>query len=161
MDQRAVEVVEAFVNAGYPTDAAAVLLVELDGLPDGVEAGVETVRAVAEANGVRNVRVAQSEAERALLWKGRKNAFGAVARLQPDYYLHDTVVPRTKLTEVLDKVYEIAERHQLMVVNVFSCRRRQTFIRFWPMTRESREFSIECTPRVPRSFRHPLMRAEF
>ena len=119
MDQRAVEVVEAFVNAGYPTDAAAVLLVELDGLPDGVEAGVETVRAVAEANGVRNVRVAQSEAERALLWKGRKNAFGAVARLQPDYYLHDTVVPRTKLTEVLDKVYEIAERHQLMVVNVF------------------------------------------
>jgi len=119
MDQRAVEVVEAFVHAGYPTDAAAVLLVELDGLVDGVEAAVETVRSVAEANGVRTVRVAADEAERELLWKGRKNAFGAVARLQPDYYLHDTVVPRTKLTEVLDKVYEIADRYDLMVVNVF------------------------------------------
>jgi len=119
MDRRAVQVVEAFVNAGYPTDAEAVLLVELDGLADGVEAAVKTVRSVAEANGVRNVRVAANETERELLWKGRKNAFGAVARLQPDYYLHDTVVPRTKLPEVLDKVYEIADRYDLMVVNVF------------------------------------------
>ena len=119
MDQRAVEVVEAFVNAGYPTDAAAVLLVELDGMADGVAAAVETVTAVAKAHGVRNVKVAASDAERDLLWKGRKNAFGAVARLKPDYYLHDTVVPRSKLPEVLDKVYEIADRYDLMAVNVF------------------------------------------
>ena len=119
MDQRAVEVVEAFANAGYPTDAGAVLLVELDGMPDGVATDVETVRRVAEANGVRSVRVAADDEERALLWKGRKNAFGAVARLKPDYYLHDTVVPRMRLQEVLDKVYEIADRYELVAVNVF------------------------------------------
>ncbi len=119
MDAPAVEAVEAFAHAGYPTDAAAVLLVELDGLPDGVGAAVEVVRRLGEANGVRTVRVAADDRERALLWKGRKAAFGAVARLEPDYYLHDTVVPRTRLVEVLDKVYEIAARHELTVVNVF------------------------------------------
>lgn len=119
MDRPAVEMVEAFVHAGYPTDAAAVLLVELDGLPAGVEAAVETVQAVAAAEGARSVRVAQSEAERQLLWKGRKAAFGAVARIEPDYYLHDTVVPRSRLVEVLEAVYEIAARHELRVVNVF------------------------------------------
>jgi glycolate oxidase len=71
------------------------------------------------ANGARGVRVAADEAERALLWKGRKSAFGAIARIAPDYYLHDTVVPRTRLVEVLSEVYEIAARHQLLVVNVF------------------------------------------
>ena len=119
MDQRAVEVVEAFANAGYPTDAGAVLLVELDGMADGVAADVETVRRVAHANSVRSVRVAADDAERDLLWKGRRNAFGAVARLKPDYYLHDTVVPRTKLQEVLEKVYVIADRYELLAVNVF------------------------------------------
>ena len=119
MDQSAVEMVEAFVHAGYPTDAAAVLLVELDGLSAGVAAGVETVREVALASGARSVRVAQSEAERQLLWKGRKAAFGAVARIEPDYYLHDTVVPRTRLVEVLESVYEIASRYEIKVVNVF------------------------------------------
>ncbi|MEC7873884.1 MAG: FAD-binding protein, partial [Actinomycetota bacterium] len=89
MDQRAIEVVEAFVNAGYPTEAAAVLLVELDGLPGGVEHGIQTVRSVAQKFHVGNIRVAADDKERALLWKGRKNAFGAVARLKPDYYLHD------------------------------------------------------------------------
>lgn len=105
MDHRAIEVVEAFVNAGYPTEADAVLLVELDGLAGGVASGVEIVRRVAEAHRVGNVRVAADDVERALLWKGRKNAFGAVARIKPDYYLHDTVVPRGKLVEVLEKVY--------------------------------------------------------
>jgi len=119
MDQRAIEVVEAFVNAGYPTEAAAVLLVELDGLPGGVEHGIQTVRSVAQKFHVGNIRVAADDKERALLWKGRKNAFGAVARLKPDYYLHDTVVPRGKLVEVLEKVYRIADEHDLMAVNVF------------------------------------------
>ena len=119
MDQRAIEIVEAFVNAGYPTEADAVLLVELDGLPGGVEHGVEVVRAVAENHQVGSVRVAADDAERALLWKGRKNAFGAVARIKPDYYLHDTVVPRGKLVEVLEKVYQIADAYDLIAVNVF------------------------------------------
>ena len=119
MDHRAIEVVEAFVNAGYPTEADAVLLVELDGLPGGVENGVDIVRRVAEAHHVGTVRLAADEAEIALLWKGRKNAFGAVARIKPDYYLHDTVVPRGKLVEVLEKVYRIADAHNLIAINVF------------------------------------------
>lgn len=119
MDHRAIEVVEAFVNAGYPTEADAVLLVELDGLPGGVENGVDIVRRVAEAHHVGTVRLAADEAERALLWKGRKNAFGAVARIKPDYYLHDTVVPRGKLVEVLEKVYRIADVYNLIAINVF------------------------------------------
>lgn len=119
MDQRAIEIVEAFAHAGYPTGAAAVLLVELDGLPGGVEAGVEIVRDVAHKHHVGNVRVAADDEERALLWKGRKNAFGTVARIKPDYYLHDTVVPRSKLTEVLEKVYRIADAYGLIAVNVF------------------------------------------
>jgi glycolate oxidase len=119
MDRRITQAAEEFVHAGYPTDAAAVLLVELDGLPAGVDAGVEHVRAVGQAHGARTVRVAADDAERALLWKGRKSAFGAVARLAPNYYLHDTVVPRTRLCEVLAQVYAIAERHDLGVMNVF------------------------------------------
>jgi glycolate oxidase len=119
MDRRITQAAEDFVHAGYPTDAAAVLLVELDGLPAGVDAGVEQVRTVGLAHGSRTVRVAADDAERALLWKGRKSAFGAVARLAPNYYLHDTVVPRTRLCEVLTQVYAIAERHHLGVMNVF------------------------------------------
>ena len=119
MDHRAIEVVEAFVHAGYPTEADAVLLVELDGLAGGVASGVEIVRRVAEAHRVGNVRVAADDVERALLWKGRKNAFGAVARIKPDYYLHDTVVPRGKLVEVLEKVYRIADEYDLIAINVF------------------------------------------
>jgi glycolate oxidase len=111
--------VEDFVGAGYPRDAEAVLLVELDGLPAGVEADVATVEAVALAHGARTVRVAADATERALLWKGRKSAFGAIARIAPDYYLHDAVVPRTRLVEVLRRVYEIAAAQDLIVMNVF------------------------------------------
>ncbi len=119
MDANAVKVVEAFVHAGYPTDAAAVLLVECEGLPAGVKASVDLITETGQRNGARTVRLAADDVERDLLWKGRKAAFGAVARLAPDYYLHDTVVPRTRLVEVLEKVYEISARHNLTVVNVF------------------------------------------
>src|SRR6266508_827647 len=119
MDAEITRAVEDFVGAGYPRDAAAVLLVELDGLTGGVGAEVEVVRDVAGANGARSVRVARDEAERALLWKGRKSAFGAIARIAPDYYLHDAVVPRTKLVDVLLQVYEIAAEYDLTMMNVF------------------------------------------
>lgn len=119
IEGRMIDAVEQFVHAGYPTDAAAVLLVEVDGLDDGVAAEVAVVERVGRANGSRTVRVAADPAERALLWKGRKSAFGAVARIAPNYYLHDTVVPRTKLVEVLREIYAIAERHDLLVMNVF------------------------------------------
>jgi len=119
MDAEITRAVEDYVGAGYPRDAAAVLLVELDGLPAGVEAQVESVSAVGRTHGARNVRVAADEAERALLWKGRKSAFGAIARIAPDYYLHDAVVPRTKLVDVLRQVYEIGAEYDLTMMNVF------------------------------------------
>ncbi len=119
MDAPVTRAVEAYVHAGFPTDAAAVLIVELDGLPHAVEAGVAQVGEIGRAHGARSVRVAADEAERALIWKGRKTAFGAIARIKPNYYLHDTVVPRAALVEVLSKVYEIAARHELIVMNVF------------------------------------------
>jgi FAD/FMN-containing dehydrogenase len=119
MDAQITRAVEDFVGAGYPRDAAAVLLVELDGLPAGVAAQVEAVRAVGTEHGARTVRVAADDAERALLWKGRKSAFGAIARIAPDYYLHDAVVPRTRLVDVLRNVYDIADRYDLTMMNVF------------------------------------------
>ncbi len=119
MDAEITRAVEDFVGAGYPRDADAVLLVELDGLDGGVEAQVEAVRAVGTRLGARSVRVAADEAERALLWKGRKSAFGAIARIAPDYYLHDAVVPRTKLVDVLRTVYAVAREQSLTMMNVF------------------------------------------
>ena len=119
MDAEITKAVEAYVHAGFPEDAAAVLLIEVDGLVDGVEAAAAQVTEIALANGARTMRVAADAAERALLWKGRKSAFGAIARIAPNYYLHDAVVPRTKLVEVLRKVYEIADRYQLRMMNVF------------------------------------------
>jgi glycolate oxidase len=119
MDQLCVRAVEAYIGAGLPVDAAAVLLVEVSGLRHGVEHDLDRVVAIAREHGCGGVRVAQDEAERALLWKGRKTAFGAVARIKPNYYLHDTVVPRRHLPDVLRQVYEIAARHELLVMNVF------------------------------------------
>ena len=119
MDALCTRAVEEYVHAGLPMDAAAILLVEVDGLQHGLEHEVERIIAIGRAHGARTVRVAQDEAERALLWKGRKTAFGAIARIKPNYYLHDTVVPRRKLPEVLNQVYEIAARHGLLVMNVF------------------------------------------
>ena len=119
MDQLCLRAVEEFIHAGLPVDQAAALLVEVVGLPAGVEAQVGRIRELARQRNVGTVRVAADDAERALLWKGRKSAFGAIARIKPNYYLHDTVVPRHKLPEVLEQVYEIAARHELLVLNVF------------------------------------------
>ncbi len=119
MDQLCIEAVEAYIHAGLPTDAAAVLLVEVTGAEHALVHDEERVVSIARAHGCRTVRIAADEAERALLWKGRKTAFGAVARIKPNYYLHDTVVPRRTLPGVLAQVYEIAARHDLLVLNVF------------------------------------------
>jgi len=119
MDQGIVIAAERFAHAGYPTDAAAILIVEVDGTAAAVQAQTDVVEAAARAHRAREVRVAADEAERALIWKGRKSAFGAVATIAPHYHLHDCVVPRTRLVEVLTGVYEIAARHDLIVTNVF------------------------------------------
>jgi glycolate oxidase len=119
MDQLCLQAVEAFIHAGLPVDQAAALLIEVVGLPASVAAQIERIRELASTRNVGTIRVAADDAERALLWKGRKSAFGAIARIKPNYYLHDTVVPRHRLPEVLAQVYEIAARHELLVLNVF------------------------------------------
>ncbi len=119
MDKLMTVAVERFVGAGFDTEATATLLAEVTGHESAVDAELAIVREVCESHNVKEVRVAANEAERARLWLGRKSAFGAVAQMAPDYYLHDTVVPRTKLAEVMGKVYEIAARYDIMMMNVF------------------------------------------
>jgi glycolate oxidase len=119
MDRLCLQAVEAYIHAGLPVHSATALLVEVVGQANAVDAETATIVRIAERRGVRTVRVAGDEAERALLWKGRKSAFGAIARIKPNYYLHDTVVPRHELPRVLAEVYAIAARFGLDVLNVF------------------------------------------
>ncbi len=119
IDQTTIGAVEDAFGCGYPRDAAAALLVELDGLQHGMDAQVERVIAACRDCGARDVRAARDEAERQLLWKGRKSAFGAFGRISPAYMVMDGVIPRTRLPEVLKKVNEIAAAHGLRVGNVF------------------------------------------
>jgi glycolate oxidase len=119
MDQPMVAAVEAFIQAGLPVDAAAVLIAEVVGLEAGVTAEAALVEQTAREQGATSVRVAADDDERALLWRARKSAFGAVAQAAPDYYLHDTVVPRTALADVITKVYEIGKRYDVQMLNVF------------------------------------------
>jgi glycolate oxidase subunit GlcD len=119
MDNLVMKAVEESVHAGYPLDAAAVLIIELDGMADGMDRQAEKILEICRRHRVREVRLAKSDAERAELWAGRKGAFGAVARLRPSYLVCDGTVPRTKLPEVLAKVIEIGRRYDLPIGNVF------------------------------------------
>jgi glycolate oxidase subunit GlcD len=120
MDRACVAAVEASIYAaGYPTDAAAVLLVELDGQPDAVEAEAELVEQILTSCGARSVRSASTAADRARLWQGRKKAFGAMGRIAPDLAVQDAVVPRSALPEIMDRIAEIRDRHRLSISNVF------------------------------------------
>jgi glycolate dehydrogenase FAD-linked subunit len=120
MDRACVAAVEASIYAaGYPTDAAAVLLVELDGQPDAVESEAATVETILRRAGAREVRSATSPADRARLWQGRKKAFGAMGRIAPDLAVQDAVVPRSALPDVMDRIEEIRVRHRLSISNVF------------------------------------------
>jgi glycolate oxidase len=111
--------VEEATHAGYPLDAAAVLLIEVEGLNEAVLEQAEQIAAVCSECGAREVRVARSTAERDLLWKGRKNAFGAIGRVSPTYYVQDGVVPRTKIAATLRAIGEIGRKHNLGISNVF------------------------------------------
>jgi len=119
MDQKMIEAVENWLHAGLPTDAAAVLLAEVVGELEAVESQAALIADIARANRSSGVEIAETEEHRAVLWRGRKSAFGAVAQLAGDYYLHDAVVPRTKLVDTMRAVYEIADRHDLTLLNVF------------------------------------------
>jgi glycolate oxidase len=119
MDRPMTAAVERFVHAGFPTDAEAVLLAEVTGHESAVDAEAEVIRRVAEENNAMEVRIAVDDDERQRLWLGRKSAFGAIAQLSPDYYLHDTVVPRTRLVEALERITEIGRRYGIALFNVF------------------------------------------
>jgi len=119
MDRVTLEAAEAGLQCGYPPDAGAVLLIEIDGIADVVESQVTRARAECLEQGAIEVRVARDAEERALLWKGRKGAIGALGRLAPNYYLLDGVVPRSKLVEVMRGVAEVGKRYDLAIANVF------------------------------------------
>lgn len=120
MDGPTIRVVEdSIYAAGYPRDAEAILLIELDGLEAGVERDLETVQKVCTSGGARNVRVARDDAERMKLWQGRKKAFGAMGRLSPHLVVQDAVIPRTKLPEILSTIHAISEKYNVIVCNVF------------------------------------------
>ena len=119
MDNPAIIAAEDFVHAGYPRDAAAILLCELDGGAEEVDTDIETVSTVLYGCGARSVDVARDEEERVRFWSGRKNAFPAVGRLSPDYYCIDGTIPRRALGEVLTEITRLADEYQLRVANVF------------------------------------------
>jgi len=119
MDHLVMKAVEESVHAGYPLDAAAVLIIELDGLRNGIERQAGKIVEICRANGVREFHVAKNAAEREELWAGRRGAFGAVSRLKPSYMVCDGTVPRTRLPEVLSKVIHVGEKYHLSIGNVF------------------------------------------
>jgi glycolate oxidase len=119
MDALTIEAVEPQYHAGYPMDAGAVLLIEIDGIAEDVAITAAEIRSICLEAGARDVRVATEKKERDLLWKGRKMALAAMGRLSPNYYLHDTVVPRTKLPATLSRVGEISAEFGLRIANVF------------------------------------------
>jgi glycolate oxidase len=119
LDGVMLRMVEEATHAGYPMDAAAVLLIELEGLREAVEEQAEQIREACVQCHARELRVARSAEERDLLWKGRKNAFGAVGRVSPSYYVQDGVVPRTKIAPTLRRIAEVAEAYGLTISNIF------------------------------------------
>jgi glycolate oxidase len=119
LDQLILQAVEAAFHFGFPLDAGAVLIMEVDGLEAGLEADAERIAAIARKNGAREVRRANSDAERLLLWKCRKQAFGAVGRLAPSYCTQDGVVPRTRLPHILREIQRIGVKYQVRIANVF------------------------------------------
>jgi glycolate oxidase len=119
LDGEMLRMVEMATGAGYPLDAAAVLLIELEGLVEAVEEQTIQIQAVCNRCGAREFRVAKTADERELLWKGRKNAFGAVGRVSSSYYVQDGVVPRTQVAPTLRFIAEVSRRHNLQISNIF------------------------------------------
>jgi glycolate oxidase len=119
MDGFTLRAIEAATHAGYPLDSAAVLLLEVEGLKEEVEEQALALEGLAVKNHAREVRTARTAEERDLLWRGRKNAFGAMGRLAPNFYVQDGVIPRTRLVEMLDYIGEVEQRFGQRVGNIF------------------------------------------
>jgi glycolate oxidase len=119
LDGPMLRMVEAATKAGYPMDAAAVLLIEVEGLIEEADEQMWLIKEICYQSGAREVKVAESEEERALLWKGRKNAFGAIGRVSPTYYVQDGVVPRTKVAQTLRFIEALGLKYGIAISNVF------------------------------------------
>src|SRR5438105_4568939 len=119
MDKNTMDAVEPFVHAGYPPDAGAVLLIEVEGLKEDAQEQADAVASICRELEAREIRIGLSQEDRDRLWAGRKGALGALGRLAPSYYILDGVIPRTRLPTVLDGVYEACERFGFRVANVF------------------------------------------
>ena len=119
MDNLAIRAAEDFIHAGYPVDAEAILLCEVDGVESDVQEDVACVEALLRAAGATDIRVAKDEAERQRFWAGRKNAFPAVGRISPDYYCMDGTIPRRELPRVLKGIEDLSTQYGLRVANVF------------------------------------------
>src|SRR5688572_6913096 len=119
IDRTTIEAVETGAPVGFPRDAEAVLLVEVEGLIEHTERSIKLVRDICTRSGAREVRVAKDETERQLLWKGRKGAFGVMGALARNYYVQDGVVPRSKLPEIMQRIAEISKQFNLRIANVF------------------------------------------
>jgi len=119
MDRPAIHAAEAFVNAGYPLDVEALLIVELDGSPAEVEHLTNRVSSIAREHHATEIRLSRDEAERLAFWSGRKAAFPAVGQISPDYYCMDGTIPRGRLAEVLSRIRALSNQHGLAVANVF------------------------------------------
>jgi len=119
MDKTTIKAAEDFVHAGYPSDAEAILLCELDGNHQQVEEELKQAYAVLQQHGAMELKIAQSELERQKMWAGRKSAFPAVGRISPDYYCMDGTIPRRYLATVLKKIAQLSEQYGLLVANVF------------------------------------------
>ena len=119
MDRLTIEAVETGSPVGFPRDAEAILLVEVEGVREQTEYATEIARRICERNQAREVRVARDEAERQRFWKGRKGAFGSMGALAPNYYVQDGVVPRSKLPEMMRRVAAISREFNLRIANVF------------------------------------------
>jgi glycolate oxidase len=119
MDGFTLRAIEAGTHAGYPLDSAAVLLLEVEGLEEEVEEAVAALESIARQHHAREVRTARTAQERDLLWRGRKNAFGAMGRISPNFYVQDGVIPRTRLVEMLDYIGEVEQRFGQRIGNIF------------------------------------------
>ncbi len=119
MDKLAISAAEDFAHAGYPKDAAAILLCELDGTKEEVEQNIFDVKQIVQNNNAKHIRISQDESERSLIWQGRKSAFPAVGRLSPDYYCMDGTIPKRCLPDILDAINKLSQEYNLPVANVF------------------------------------------
>tara|TARA_B100001971_G_C18105834_1_gene491441 strand:- start:176 stop:1000 length:825 start_codon:yes stop_codon:yes gene_type:complete len=119
MDQLITAAVEEAYHFGFPLDAGAVLIIELDGLADGVEEQGQLVETICRAHGAREIRAAKNDSERAAIWKSRKRAFGAVGRISPNYLTQDGVVPRSQVPEIMRFIVATSKKYNLRIPNVF------------------------------------------